>query len=167
MPPLPDVSEVAMPEPGTEQGLVHRNVKPHNVLLWPDDIVVLAACEVARLAGADDLSPFGSVIGDCTYITPEEALGQPVTVQTDIYALGVVAYVCLSGRRPFDSDNHLEAAMRHVRDAPPPLPPEVPANVCAIVERALAKDPADRWPSAAAFEQAARQAGDEFTASTT
>jgi eukaryotic-like serine/threonine-protein kinase len=143
-----------------EQGLVHRNVKPHNVLLWPDDTVVLAGCDVARAAGADNLTPAGSVIGDGTYITPEEALGEPVTSQTDIYALGVVAYECLSGRRPFDGDNHIEAAMRHVRRAPPPLPADVPEGVCAMVDRALAKAPADRWPSAAAFAQAARQASE-------
>ncbi len=147
-----------------EAGLVHRNVTPHNVRIWLDDMVVLTGCDIARQAGADKLTAAGSVIGSGTYITPEEALGEAVTSQTDIYALGVVAYVCLSGRRPFDSDNHLEAAMRHVRDAPPPRQPGVPANVCAIVERALAKDPADRWPSAAAFAQAARQAGDDLGA---
>ena len=74
-----------------------------------------------------------------------------------MYALGVVAYQCLSGRRPFEGDNPLEIAMRHVREQPPPLPPDIPPAVRAIVERAMAKDPAARFPTAAALGQVARR----------
>ena len=80
------------------------------------------------------------------------------TPPSDVYALGVVAYQCLAGRRPFEGDNPLEIAMRHVRETPPPLPADIPPQVRAIVERAMAKDPAARWPTAAALAAVARQA---------
>ncbi len=135
-----------------DKGLIHSNVTPRNLLIRPDGTVVLTECGVVRTAYA---SPW--VIGAGTYITPEEAMGEPITAQTDIYALGVVAYVCLAGHRPFEGDSPLEMAMRHVREAPPLPAPVVPADVWAVVERAMAKDPADRWPSGAAMAQAARQ----------
>ena len=104
----------------------------------------------ARPASAQ-LTAAGSVLGTASYISPEQAMGEQATRLSDVYALGVVAYQCLAGRRPFEGENPLEIAMRHVRETPPPLPPDIPPPVRAIVERAMAKDPAARWPTAAAF----------------
>ena len=98
------------------------------------------------------------MLGTASYISPEQATGAVATPASDVYALGVVAYQCLAGRRPFEGDNPLEIAMRHVRDTPRPLPADIPPPVRAIVERAMAKDPAARWPSAAALAGVARQA---------
>ena len=134
-----------------ETGVVHRDVKPGNLLVRPNGTLVLTDFGIARSAGAAQLTAAGSVLGTASYISPEQAMGEQATPLSDIYALGVVAYQCLAGRRPFEGDNPLEIAMRHVREAPPPLPPDIPPPVRAIVERAMAKDPAARWPNAAAF----------------
>src|SRR5213078_3966650 len=88
------------------------------------------------------------------------------TPLSDIYALGVVAYQCLAGHRPFEGENPLEIAMRHVREQPPPLPGDVPPSVRAIVERAMAKDPPARYPTAAAFAQVARHTGQGLASGT-
>jgi serine/threonine-protein kinase len=139
-------------------GVVHRDVKPGNLLVRPNGTLVLTDFGIARAAGAAQLTAAGSVLGTASYISPEQAMGQPATPLSDIYALGVVAYQCLAGRRPFEGDNPLEIAMRHVRDTPPPLPPDIPPVVRAIVERAIAKEPGNRWPDAAAFAAVARRA---------
>src|SRR6476469_8525885 len=122
-----------------EKGIVHRDVKPGNLLVRPNGTLVLTDFGIARSAGAAQLTAAGSVLGTATYISPEQAMGEQATALSDIYALGVVAFQCLSGRRPFEGDNPLEIAMRHVRDNPPPLPPDIPPAVRAIVERAMAK----------------------------
>src|SRR5690606_26790100 len=90
----------------------------------------------------------------------EQVLGRPATARSDVYALGVVAYECLSGRRPFDGDNPFDIALRRLREAPPQLPPDVPAQVRSVVERALAAEPEQRWDSAAALAAAARRAAE-------
>jgi serine/threonine protein kinase len=144
-----------------EMGVVHRDVKPGNLLVRPNGTLVLTDFGIARSAGAAQLTAAGSVLGTATYISPEQAMGEQATRLSDIYALGVVAYQCLAGRRPFEGENPLEIAMRHVREAPAPLPPDIPPAVRVIVERAMAKDPAARWPTAAAFAAIARRtAGD-------
>jgi len=140
-----------------EKGIVHRDVKPGNLLVRPNGTLVLTDFGIARSAGAAQLTAAGSVLGTASYISPEQAMGQQATPLSDIYALGVVAYQCLAGRRPFEGDNPLEIAMRHVRENPPPLPPDIPPPVRAIVERSMAKDPAARWPTAAAFAALARR----------
>jgi serine/threonine-protein kinase len=140
-----------------EKGIVHRDVKPGNLLVRPNGTLVLTDFGIARSAGAAQLTAAGSVLGTATYISPEQAMGEQATALSDIYALGVVAYQCLAGRRPFEGDNPLEIAMRHVRETPPPLPPDIPPQVRAIVERAMAKDPAARWPTASAFAGVARR----------
>ena len=140
------------------KGIVHRDVKPGNLLVRANGTLVLTDFGIARSAVAAQLTAAGAVLGTASYLSPEQASGQTATAASDIYSLGVVAYQCLSGRRPFDGDNPIEIAMKHVRLAPPPLPADVPPAVRAIVERAMAKDPAARWPSAAIFGAAARQA---------
>lgn len=145
-----------------EIGVVHRDVKPGNLLVRPDGTLVLTDFGIARASGAAQLTAVGSVLGTASYISPEQAMGERATPLSDIYALGVVAYQCLAGRRPFEGDNPLEIAMRHVREAPPPLPPDIPPTVRVIVERAMDKDPATRWPSALAFAMVARRAVEEL-----
>ncbi|WP_229398996.1 serine/threonine-protein kinase [Micromonospora okii] len=140
------------------KGIVHRDVKPGNLLVRPNGTLVLTDFGIARSDLVGQLTAAGSVLGTASYISPEQATGAVATPASDVYALGVVAYQCLAGRRPFEGDNPLEIAMKHVRDAPRPLPADIPPQVRAIVERAMAKDPAARWPSAAALAGVARQA---------
>ncbi|MEU5908503.1 protein kinase [Micromonospora sp. NPDC047527] len=140
-----------------EKGIVHRDVKPGNLLVRPNGTLVLTDFGIARSDLVGQLTAAGSVLGTASYISPEQATGGVATPASDVYALGVVAYQCLAGRRPFEGDNPLDIAMRHVREKPRPLPADIPPQVRAVVERALAKDPAARWPSAAALAGVARQ----------
>ncbi|MBQ1074160.1 protein kinase [Micromonospora sp. C31] len=139
------------------KGIVHRDVKPGNLLVRPNGTLVLTDFGIARSELVAQLTAAGSVLGTASYISPEQATGGVATPASDVYALGVVAYQCLAGRRPFEGDNPLEIAMRHVREAPRPLPADIPPQVRAVVERALAKDPGARWPSAATLAGVARQ----------
>ena len=141
-----------------EKGIVHRDVKPGNLMVRTNGTLVLTDFGIARSELVGQLTATGAVLGTASYLSPEQAAGQVATPASDVYALGVVAYQCLAGRRPFEGDNPLEIAMKHVRDNPPPLPPDIPPAVRDIVLRALAKDPGKRWPSAAALAAAARQA---------
>ena len=141
-----------------EKGIVHRDVKPGNLLVRPNGTLVLTDFGIARSAVVAQLTAAGSVLGTASYISPEQAAGGTATPHSDVYGLGVVAYQCLAGHRPFDGDTPLEIAMKHVRETPRPLPRDIPPAVRAIVERAMAKDPAFRWPSAATLAAAARQA---------
>jgi serine/threonine protein kinase len=145
-------------------GIVHRDVKPGNLLVRPNGTLVLTDFGIARSALVGQLTVAGSVLGTASYISPEQASGAVATAASDVYALGVVAYQCLSGHRPFDGATPIEIAMKHVRDTPRPLPADIPPSVRAIVDRALAKDPAARWPTAAAMATVARQAAASLTA---
>lgn len=137
-------------------GIVHRDVKPSNLLVQPDGTVVLVDFGVARSANLTSITATNMVLGSAHYMAPEQAAGRPVSAATDIYALGAVAYCCLTGRPPFTGDNPIQVVTQHLQDEPPALPAEVPAPVAALVTRALAKSPANRYPSAAAFADAAR-----------
>jgi serine/threonine protein kinase len=145
-------------------GIVHRDVKPGNLLVRPNGTLVLTDFGIARSALVGQLTVAGAVLGTASYISPEQAAGATATAASDVYALGVVAYQCLSGHRPFDGATPLEIAMKHVRDTPRPLPGDIPPAVRAIVDRALAKDPNARWPTAAAMAAVARQAASSLTA---
>jgi serine/threonine-protein kinase len=137
-------------------GIVHRDVKPSNLLVRPDGVIVLVDFGVARSADITGLTGTNVVLGTAHYMAPEQATGQPVSAETDVYALGAVAYCCLTGRPPFTGDNPLHVVAQHLQGELPALPPEIPAPVAALVARAMAKDPAARYPSAAAFAEAAR-----------
>src|SRR5437899_1622499 len=150
-----------------DKGIVHRDVKPGNLLVRPNGTLVLTDFGIARSAMVGQLTAAGSVLGTASYISPEQAAGQGATPLSDVYTLGVVAYQCLSGRRPFEGENPLEIAMPHLREPPPPLPHDIPPPVRSIVERAMAKDPAARWPTAAALAQVARRAASQLAASAT
>ncbi|MGP3919671.1 serine/threonine-protein kinase [Nonomuraea sp. 10N515B] len=139
-----------------DQGIVHRDVKPGNLLVQRDGTLVLTDFGIARSDLANRLTDAGMVLGTAAYCAPEQAEGAPVTPAVDIYALGVVAYECLVGQRPFDGDSAVTIALKHIREAPPPLPPSIPPAVRTLVEIALSKDPARRYPTAKAMSEAAR-----------
>jgi serine/threonine-protein kinase len=133
-------------------GIVHREVWPGRLLVRPDGTVALTAFGLERMH--NDLAPW--TIERSAYIPPELARGESPWYPWDIYGLGAVAYRCLAGRRPFDGQSATEVAYRVVVDSPPRL--AVPAPVRAVVERAMAKEPDDRWPTAGALAAAARAA---------
>jgi serine/threonine-protein kinase len=144
-----------------DAGVVHRDVKPANMLLDDRGRLAIADFGIARLALEDQLTATGQVLGTAAYISPEQAVGEPATAASDRYALGVVAYELLTGERPFQAEHFAAQARAHVEDAPPPASERnsrlTPA-VDAVLQRALAKDPADRWPTAVEFVDALEQA---------
>ncbi|MBT2231353.1 serine/threonine protein kinase [Nonomuraea sp. NEAU-A123] len=140
-----------------EQGIVHRDVKPGNLLVQRDGTLVLTDFGIARSDVANRLTDAGMVLGTAAYCAPEQAEGAPVTPAVDIYALGVVAYECLVGQRPFDGESAVTIALKHIREAPPPLPVDIPRSVRTLVERALSKDPLARYPTARAMSETARK----------
>jgi serine/threonine-protein kinase len=135
-------------------GIVHRDLKPANVMVRPDGTVVLVDFGIARSQGADPLTATGTVVGTVDYLSPEQANGQSATPRSDLYSLGMMAYECLSGLRPFHKETMVATALAHVKDDAPPLPDDVPADVRRLVEEMIAKDP-ERRP-ASAGEVAAR-----------
>jgi eukaryotic-like serine/threonine-protein kinase len=145
-----------------DKGIVHRDIKPGNLLVRPDGTLVLTDFGIARSIGHEQLTADGVAPHAALYVSPEQFVGEQVTHLSDIYALGVIAYQCLSGRRPFEGESAYEIAMRHARKSPPPLPMDVPPTVRAIVERAMAKKPRARWQSATALAQACRRAAGEL-----
>jgi serine/threonine-protein kinase len=110
---------------------------------------------VARSIESAALTATNAVLGTARYMAPEQALGRSATAAADIYALGAVAYHCLAGVPPFQGETPIEVALHHVQDEPPPLPEEISPQVRELVRRAMAKDPAQRFPTAAAFGHAA------------
>ncbi len=142
-----------------DRGIVHRDIKPGNLIVRPDGAVALADFGIAAALDATAWTQPGMILGTPSYLAPEQVLGQPASPRSDVYALGLVAYECLAGRRPFMGDDPLAVAMQRVQYAPPPLPPDVPPPVAEVVARALATDPAHRWPTAAEFAAAAGRVG--------
>jgi serine/threonine protein kinase len=141
-----------------DKGVIHRDIKPGNLLVTADDTLVLTDFGIARSAASTPLTATGAVIGTPSYLSPEQVLGKPASPLSDIYALGVVAYECLTGRRPFDGENPFDIAMKRLREPPPTMAGNIPTAVLAVVDRTLAADPAQRWPSGSALASAARQA---------
>ena len=137
-----------------EAGIVHRDLKPANMLVTPEGRVVLVDFGIARTLDADPLTLTGTIVGTADYISPEQSEGRSATSRSDLYSLGMVAYECLSGRKPFRRDSDVATALAHMVDEAPPLGPNVPEDVRALVERMIAKDPEDRPADAA--EVAAR-----------
>jgi serine/threonine-protein kinase len=131
-----------------DAGVIHRDVKPGNILVMPDGQVRITDFGIARATNSVPLTQTGAIMGTAYYISPEQASGEPVTPASDIYSLGVVAYECLTGRRPFAGDTPVSVALAQVRDEPPALPDTLPPPVRDLVMRMLAKDPADRPPDA-------------------
>jgi eukaryotic-like serine/threonine-protein kinase len=135
-------------------GIVHRDIKPHNVVVAPDGRLKVTDFGIAR-SGTSQMTEAGSIIGTAQYLSPEQAQGKPVHPSSDLYSVGVVLYEMLTGTVPFTGDTALEIAMKHLNTVPEPpsgkRPPgigEVPHELDLVVLRALAKDPADRYRTA-------------------
>jgi tRNA A-37 threonylcarbamoyl transferase component Bud32 len=133
-----------------QQGLVHRDVKPQNVLMNGDGKPKVTDFGIARSLDVDGVTQTGTVLGTSNYLAPEQAAGDVVSAQTDVYSLGVVLYELLTGDVPFHGDNFVAVAMKHMQERPRDvreLRPEAPPRLAAVVARALEKDPRDRYAS--------------------
>ncbi|MER7443950.1 protein kinase domain-containing protein [Micromonospora avicenniae] len=145
-----------------DAGVIHRDVKPHNLIIEPDGHVVLVDFGVAVTQDTASLTGTNEVLGTALYMAPEQVSKNETTAAIDIYALGAVVYHCLAGRPPYQGDNALAVALRHIEDEPPPLPEDVPAEVRQLVATAMAKDPAHRFATAAAMATVAQDLADSF-----
>ena len=135
------------------RGIVHRDIKPHNVIVDEEGRAKVTDFGIAR-AGASDMTETGSIMGTAQYLSPEQAQGHPVDARSDLYSIGVVLYELLTGRVPFDGESAVTIALKHVAEEPVPpgqLNPAVPPALEAVVMRALAKDPAQRFQDADSF----------------
>ena len=132
-------------------GLVHRDIKPANLLVDPDGRVKVTDFGVAQALGQGQGDQRESLAGTAGYLSPEQATGQPATAASDLYALGVVAYECLAGRRPFTGEHPIAVALAHLLQPPPPLPEDVPEQVRGLVAQAMAKQPTRRPSDASVF----------------
>ena len=127
-----------------EAGLVHRDVKPGNLLITPSGQVKITDFGIARVADQVSLTATGQVMGTVQYLAPEQATGKPATPLTDVYSLGIVAYEALKGSRPFTGETQMAIAMSQINDAPPPLPDDVAPAVAELVMSCLSKKPGGR-----------------------
>jgi eukaryotic-like serine/threonine-protein kinase len=137
-----------------EQGLIHRDVKPQNVILNGDGRAKVTDFGIARSLDVQGVTQSGAVLGTSNYIAPEQASGRPVDRTTDVYSLGVVLFELLTGEVPFPGESFVAVAMQHVSEPPPSVlevRPDVPVRVARAVDRALEKDPAERFPTMGAF----------------
>ncbi|MGZ4289287.1 MAG: Stk1 family PASTA domain-containing Ser/Thr kinase [Gaiellaceae bacterium] len=135
-------------------GIVHRDIKPHNVLVDGEGRVKVTDFGIAR-AGTSQMTEAGSIVGTAQYLSPEQARGGEVDPRSDLYSLGVVLYELLTGKTPFDGETPVEIAMKHLSNTPRPpskLRPDVPPELDMVVLRALAKNPDDRYQSADEME---------------
>jgi serine/threonine-protein kinase len=149
-------------------GLVHRDIKPGNLLITPDGRVKITDFGIARIADQVPLTATGQVMGTVQYLSPEQASGHPASPSTDIYSLGIVAYESLAGRRPFTGESQVAIAMAQINEAPPELPVTISEPVRNLVFSAIAKRPEDRPASAQHFARAAQslRRGDVAAAAT-
>jgi eukaryotic-like serine/threonine-protein kinase len=130
-------------------GIIHRDIKPHNIIVGTDGRLKVTDFGIAR-SGASQMTEAGSIVGTAQYLSPEQARGAPVDPRSDLYSLGIVLYEMLTGKVPFTGDTPVEIAMKHLSQVPEPpsqVRPEVPHDLDAVVMRALAKDPEQRYAS--------------------
>ncbi|HEV2310078.1 MAG TPA: protein kinase [Acidimicrobiia bacterium] len=138
------------------EGIVHRDVKPANVLVPPEGPVKVTDFGIAKAGGGGELTRTGTVVGTARYLAPEQLRGEPVDPRTDLYALGLVLYEMLAGELPFHGDTEMSVALARLSNAPAPirqLRPEVPAGLARLVMSCLALEPADRPPTARAVAE--------------
>jgi len=135
-------------------GLVHRDIKPGNMLITPEGRVKLTDFGIARIADQVPLTATGQVMGTVQYLSPEQASGHAANPSTDIYSLGIVAYECLAGKRPFSGESQVAIAMSQINDAPPPLPETIAEPVRNLVMSCIAKKPDERPSSCAHLAKA-------------
>ncbi len=131
-------------------GIVHRDIKPHNIIVGSDGRLKVTDFGIAR-SGASQMTEAGSIVGTAQYLSPEQARGAPVDPRSDLYSLGIVLYEMLTGSVPFTGDTPVEIAMKHLSQVPEPpstLRPDVPHDLDAVVMRSLAKAPEQRYDSA-------------------
>jgi beta-lactam-binding protein with PASTA domain len=148
-----------------KRGVVHRDIKPHNVILDEEGRAKVTDFGIAR-AGASDMTETGSIMGTAQYLSPEQAQGQPVSPRSDLYSIGVMLYELLTGRVPFDADSPVTIALKHVSEPPVPpaeINPAVSPALEAVVMRALEKDPARRFADADEFAAALMDARERPT----
>jgi eukaryotic-like serine/threonine-protein kinase len=144
-------------------GIIHRDIKPDNVFLLnmagSPDFVKLLDFSVAKLLQENDRmkTQAGVVFGTPQYMSPEQGRGLPLDARSDLYALGILGYEMLTGRVPFNDDNPMTVLQMHLRSELPPLPPNLPPNVVAVVRKALEKDPSRRYQSAGEMMQHCQQ----------
>lgn len=138
-----------------QAGLVHRDIKPGNLLITPDGSVKITDFGIARLADQVPLTATGQVMGTVQYLAPEQAGGKPASPATDVYSLGIVAYEALAGKRPFRGESQVAIAMAQIKETPPELPSSIPSAVRALVMACMAKKPEGRPASAHDLAQAA------------
>lgn len=140
-----------------KRGLIHRDVKPQNIMVTADGVAKVTDFGIARTASASQLTRTGMVIGTVHYFSPEQAQGKPAGPPSDIYSLGVILYEMLTGHLPFDAETPIGVAMQHLH-SPPPSPwdyqPNLPAQAVSTLLRALEKDPERRYRDAAEFASA-------------
>src|SRR5215210_7815488 len=132
-------------------GMVHRDVKPGNLLVTRDGDVKITDFGIAWSARSVALTQTGQVLGTPQYLSPEQAEGRQATPASDVYALGLIGYECLTGHAAFDGENAVTIALKQVREEPEPLPDVLPDQVRTLIRRALAKDPTQRFTDGAAF----------------
>ncbi len=141
-----------------ETGIVHRDVKPGNLLIAADGTIKLTDFGIARMTEGAGLTRTGEVLGTPQYLSPEQALGQPADGRSDLYALGLVAHELLTGQKAFNRSTPVATALAQVHEEPPPLPDSVPTELTEAIMWCLRKDPADRPESAAAVVAALQRA---------
>ena len=139
-----------------QAGLVHRDIKPGNLLITPEGQVKITDFGISRVTDQVPLTATGQVMGTVQYLAPEQASGKPASPATDIYSLGIVAYEALSGRRPFRGESQVSIAMAHIKEAPPELPGTIPEPVRKLVMSCIAKKAAGRPHNAEILAKAAR-----------
>ena len=141
-----------------DQRIVHRDIKPANVLISARGQVKVGDFGVARLTENTTEAPAAMILGTPRYMAPEQARGRGATPAADVYSAGIVLYEMLAGSPPFAGGSAIELAMRHANDAPPPLAPDTPASLTKVLARALAKDPAARYPDGRSMARALARA---------